>query len=298
GSDDSTGQIISEIAKKDDRVRYIRNEHHGIVCALNTGLDVAKGKYIARMDADDFSYPPRLALQKEHLDSHSEIAMVSCLVDFGGNKEKNKGYFLYVDWINSILSSEEIRFNRFVESPFAHPSVMFRKSLIKKYGGYAEGNFPEDYELWLRWLDLGVKMEKIPEKLLLWNDTSTRLSRTENRYSFDNFYRCKAKYLAEWLKKHNPHYPDIMLCGSGRTTRKRADMLCKYGINILSYIDVDPKRIGQKIHTIPVIAYLDIPSPEKSFIVSYVANRGAHKQISNKLEQKGFKKGKNYIFGA
>ena len=102
-------------------------------------------------------------------------------------------------WTNGLLTHEEIALARFVESPLAHPSVMFRRSLVERWGGYAEGAFPEDYELWLRWLDAGVRMEKLADPLLIWNDSPTRLSRRDPRYAAEAFYRVKARYLARWL---------------------------------------------------------------------------------------------------
>src|SRR5207247_9233486 len=127
----------------------------------------------------------------------------------------------HVDWSNTLLSHQEISLARFVESPVVHPSVMFRRELIDRLGGYAEGQFPEDYELWLRWLEAGVRFEKLPEALLRWRDRDARLSRSDPRYDSEAFYRMKAIYLARWLAANNRHHPKIVVCGAGRLTRRR-----------------------------------------------------------------------------
>ena len=58
---------------------------------------------------------------------------------------------------------------------------MFRRELVERWGGYVDGDFPEDYDLWLRWLEAGVRMDKLPDTLLIWNDSATRLSRRGQR---------------------------------------------------------------------------------------------------------------------
>lgn len=298
GSSDSSSQIIDKWAGEDDRIRPVYNDHRGIVKALNKGLRQAKGRYIARMDADDISLPLRLEKQVTFLDEHPEIGLVSCLVEHLGNQQTQEGYARYVSWINGLTSAEEIRMNRFIESPLAHPSVCFRQSLIPKYGDYRDGNFPEDYELWLRWLDQGVQMRKLPEVLLQWRDQENRLSRNHPRYSTEAFYKIKAEYLAQWLQSQNPYHPYIVIWGAGRTSRKRAELLTQYGVRITHYIDVDPKKVGQNIHGRPVWGPDDIPADGARFIISYVGNRGVNQKIFDYLKERGYRLDKHFIFAA
>ncbi|MBT3380417.1 MAG: glycosyltransferase [Lentisphaerae bacterium] len=299
GSTDGTGELLAGLARGDSRVRVLTHERcQGIVAALNDGLAVAQGRYIARMDADDISAPERLAFQLAALDGAPDLGMVGTRVTFGGDRETHAGYALYVDWTNSLLAPEAISLNRFVESPFAHPSVMFRRGLVDQFGGYRDGEFPEDYELWLRWLDAGVRMAKLPETLLTWSDPPSRLSRVDQRYSFEAFYRCKAEYLAKWLARHNPHHPDLVVWGGGRATRKRAEHLCRHGVRICAYVDVDPRRIGQVIHGRPVLDEGAIPSADACFVASFVGSRGARDDIRGRLLSRGFSEGLNFIMAA
>ncbi len=69
---------------------------------------------------------------------------------------------------------------------------------------YLHGDFPEDYEMWLRWMDGNVKVGKVDEVLLDWYDSDTRISRNHSIYSDKSFYKIKTYYLAKWLKKYNP----------------------------------------------------------------------------------------------
>jgi glycosyltransferase involved in cell wall biosynthesis len=297
GSTDRTATIVATYT--DPRIRLLTQPHAGIVAALNLGLTHANGSYIARMDADDVALPTRLEKQAALLDQEPDLGLVSCFVTHdappGG---ETTGYALYVEWINSLITHEEIALNRFVESPLAHPSVMFRTAFIDQHGGYRDGPFPEDYELWLRWLGAGVRMAKVPEPLLVWTDLPHRLSRTHDNYAIDAFYAIKAAYLAAWLAEHNPHHPDLVIWGAGKTSRRRAAHLEAHGCRIVRYIDIDPKRRGKTVRGMPIVMPEDFSDPSFGFIVPYVGKRGARDLIRGWLAERGYKEGAHFIMGA
>lgn len=299
GSNDGTAAILREYATRDQRVRpVILNKNKGVAEAFNTGIEASKGQFIARMDADDFAQPKRLAKQAHHLRNSPHTGLVACRVAFGGCREVCAGYARHVDWTNTLLSHEAIANGRFIDQPIANPSVMFRRTLVDLHGGARQGDFPEDYEMWLRWLDQGVRMEKIPEPLLVWNDPPQRATRTDPRYDPEAFYRVKAVFLARWLKRNNAHHPRIVVIGSGRVTRRRVELLMAQGVTVDSYVDIDPKKIGNIIGGIPVISRADMPGPNECFVVPFVASIGARQDISAFLHQQGFVEGKNYIHAA
>jgi glycosyltransferase involved in cell wall biosynthesis len=291
GSTDGTLDLLHQQAG----IKLLDHSHRGIAPALNDGLAAARGDYIARMDADDLCHPERIEKQASFLDAFPDIGIVGCRVGFGGDREQQAGYAVYVDWINELIGPEDIALNRFVESPFAHPSVMFRRDLFELYGAYRDGPFPEDYELWLRWMANGVKARKVDEELLVWSDPPDRLSRTDTRYSIDAFYETKAEYLSQWLKKNNPHHPDVIVWGAGRVTRKRAAVLEQYGIRITQYVDLKPRTLNCGT---PVIQHGDLPAPDTCFVLSMVGKRGAREIIRAFLKEHGFTEGKNCIFAA
>ncbi len=302
GSTDGTPDVLAAFQNHDPRLRILPLPRSGLVPALNAGLAQAQGRYIARMDADDICHPDRLRLQTRYLSDNPGTGLVACRVGFGGNKEQAAGYSHYVDWTNTLLSHQDISLARFRESPLAHPSVMFRRTLTTPRGdtqiGYAEGPFPEDYELWLRWLEQGVRMAKLPQTLLTWNDPPGRLSRTHPNYGPKRFYETKARYLARWLSRHNPHHPDVHIMGAGRISRKRADMLLNHGIRIIAYADIDPRKIGHVVHGRPVLHRNDLPGPEHCFALSYVGSRGAAEDIRAFLQSRGFAEGLSFLLAA
>lgn len=288
GSTDGTLKILR--SRKD--IVLLDHAHRGVSAAANDGVAAAKGEYIARMDADDLSHPDRLERQASYLDAFPDIGMVGCRVNYGGDRSLQGGYAEHVDWTNGLMSSEDVALNRFVDQPMPHPSIMFRAEYFERFGAYRDGPFPEDYELFLRWMANGVKAAKVDAELLTWNDPPTRLSRTDPRYSVDAFYETKAEYLAQWLAKNNGRHPNIMIWGAGRVTRQRARNLEKFGINITQYVDLKPRTLDCGT---PVLGHTSLPQPESCFIVSMVASRGARQKIKAYLLNKGFREGMEFI---
>ena len=131
GSSDSTPQIIQTHAANDPRIRVISRVHEGIIASLNAGINASTAPYIARMDADDYAYPNRIAKQAAYLDNHPEIAVVGCLVEGYPPDKIQEGYKLYYQWLNGLVSSDQIAREIYIESPLAHPSVMIRSRALE-----------------------------------------------------------------------------------------------------------------------------------------------------------------------
>lgn len=299
GSRDGTRAVLERLASRECRLKIVEQGREGIVAALNTGLAAASGELIARMDADDVALPERLAAQAALLRDRPEIGVASCLVEFGGDRAASAGYALHVDWINRLIEPEDIALHRFVESPLAHPTALFRRELVVRHGGYRPGDFPEDYELWLRWLDAGVRFAKVPRLLLRWNDASARASRTDPRYDPEAFYRIKAAWLARELVR-TAAGREIWVWGAGRPTRKRAAHLESAGVSIAGYIDIDPKKATPAIGGTgrPVIGFGALPPPGRIFVTSYVSSRGARELTERELRARGYAAGRDFLLCA
>lgn len=294
-STDESPAVLASMADADPRIRVIPSPLPGIAHALQAGCAAARGEWIVRMDADDLMHPDRLGTQLAFAREHPDLGVVSCRIEYGGNQP---GYAAHVDWLNSMLTPETIALRRFVESPVAHPSVMFRRALLSAHGGYRHGDFPEDYELWLRWLDAGVRFGKCPESLLVWNDPPHRLSRTDARYSIYAFYRTKCKHLAGWIVSSVCSGRKLLLWGAGRITRRRFDALAHHGVEVHGFIDIDPKKIGVHRDGRSVIPPEQIPVSPRPFIVIGVGNRGAAGQVADSLLARGWSEGQDFLLGA
>lgn len=296
GSTDRTAERLATLAATEPRLRVVSRPHAGIVAALGAGIASARAPLIARMDADDVCLPERLAEQVAFLERDPSLGLVGCLVEFGGDRVSQAGYARHVDWLNTLQSPDEIAANRFVDAPFAHPSVLFRRALIERFGGYAAGAFPEDYELWLRWLEAGVRMAKVPRVLLRWNDPEHRLSRTDPRYATEAFFRLKARWIAAEVRRR-ARARELWVWGAGRPTRRRAEHLTAHGLRIHGYIDVDPAKATPALggRGAPVITPAELPGPEMAFVLGYVTNPGARQLIHRALANRGYAIARDYL---
>lgn len=290
-STDKSVEIAQTWTKNDQRFVLIHEEQQGVMYASNTGSRHACGRYIARMDSDDVSRPHRLKLQSEFLDLSPDYDAVAGRVNHISHSENTKGFARYVNWVNSVQTFEEIKNKQFVESVIVNPSAMWRKETGEKYGLYKNGNFPEDYEMWLRWLSKGIKIKKLTETVLDWHDSDTRLTRTQSIYSDSSFYKIKTKYLAKWLEKNNPFHPNVAIWGASRISRRRAKLLTQYGIEIECFIDTKKDRLLDH----KIIYFEETPSPNKIFILTYIKQMNARDEIQEFLNKKGYEEGVNYL---
>ena len=295
GSTDATPTILAAAATADPRIRVVMTPPAGLVAALEAGLAAARAPLVARLDADDECLPERLAQQVAFLAAHPEIGVCATRVVFGGDPIAGRGYALHVEWTNSLLTTEEIALNRFVESPVAHPSVMFRRELVAAHGGYRATGWPEDYELWLRWMEAGVRFAKLPTPLVVWHDPPGRLSRTHPDYADTAFAACKCHYLARWLRAHIDPARPLLLRGSGKPTRRRFAALAEGGVRLAGYVDIAPRKIGTHIGGLPVYAPEAVPPAHECFVLGAVGTRGAREFIRAELRQQGRVEGRDFL---
>ena len=291
GSTDHSMEVLAKWAEQDNRISLLQESTRGIAHALNTGLQSVNRKYIVRMDADDWSRPDRLAKQLAYLEHNPGIDVVSCQTKFESAVPKSGGYKRFVAWQNGIVSSEEHFVQRFAESPVAHPSVMFRRKLIDEMGLYSTDRVPEDYELWLRWMAAGKKFYKIPEPLLTWCDHENRLSRTNENYSEEAFFKVKGKYLKVWLEGTVQSPKKLVVCGTSKECHQRAQWLMEAGISIDFMTDILPK----KTRHIPYLELNRIVDPNVFTILSLIGKRGVWENILSHFTALGWENGKNLL---
>jgi hypothetical protein len=128
---------------------------------------------------------------------------------------------------------------------------MMRKTWVDDMGGYHDYGWPEDYDLWLRMYLAGAKFAKIPEVLLEWRDHPTRITRTDGRYSVENFLRVKAHYLALGPLQDRDA---VIVWGAGMMGRRLGKQLQNNQVPLVAFVDIDPKKIGRTRRGKPIIA--------------------------------------------
>lgn len=293
GSSDHSAEMVRERMRHDPRITLLQPGRQGVVGAMNSALAHCRSPLAARMDADDIMQPQRLTLQSRFLRQHTDIDLVGSRVRLFPEERILDGFAEYIRWQNGCLSPQNIADNIYVELPIAHPSVMFRRQAVLAAGGYRDGDFPEDYELLLRLHRRGCRMAKLPEVLLDWRDSGGRLTRTDPRYSREAFDRIRARYLAADPRLQQPR--PLAIWGAGRKTRKRAAHLLGHGFRPSAWIDIDPRKIGNRIGGVPVVGPDWLAGAQRPFVLSYVSNHGARERIATDLQAMGYCEGEDYL---
>jgi glycosyltransferase involved in cell wall biosynthesis len=150
GSTDGTAGILASCS--DSRIRLIRNETNlGLTRSLNRGLTLARGKYIARQDADDVALPERLAVQVDHLEAHPEVIALGgrlCFIDSDGARIGEEARVVdHEDIVAQLMQGI---------GAVPHPAVVMRTDAVRQVGGYREEfRAAQDVDLWLRLAECG-----------------------------------------------------------------------------------------------------------------------------------------------
>ena len=295
GSTDSTPDILDEMNRRDERIRVIHAPQRGIIAALNLGIAVCEGKFIARMDADDICHPDRLRSQVELMESNSEISVCGTLVKMFPRRNLRGGMVRYEKWLNSLISQEQIHRDIFIESPLAHPSTMLRRNELIELGGYREYGWAEDYDLWLRYHIRGKQFAKVNSALVMWRQSEGRLTFTDSRYSVENFLRVKAHYLTNILGTCGR---PVVLWGAGKTGRRLIKHLLRDGLEIEAVIDIDESRIGHRLRGRPIVARQYLETRHNAFVISAVSSSTARELIREYLTSIGKVETQDFICAA
>jgi len=200
GSADRTSEILQRYV--DPRIVVIDNKVNiGLTKALNKGLQIAQGEYIARQDADDISLPRRLEIQAEFLDKNPDCALVGCAY-YQINENGELGSIIKV-----LSKDSDIREGLKKQNWFGHGCISMRRDAVQAVGGYDEKyKFSQDYDLWLRMAEV-YKVANIEEPLYCWRSTPSGISKdkeAEQKY-YANLAVSEATKRADqrMLKKNN-----------------------------------------------------------------------------------------------
>ena len=221
------GNSFPEIFE-DERVVYIHNEERaGIAESLNIGIRNAKGKYIARMDADDISHVKRLEIQLEYMEQHPEVDVSGTSyfrIDENGNVD---------DASYAVCDSTILLLQSLFDSPMAHPTVIGRREFFLENIYAKEAIVSEDFELWTRVIHKNT-IGNIKSHLLKYRFLSSSLSRVHNSEAKD-----KEKYLRKrkYQKICYDHVLAAMNIYIDKLPLSYVDVLYTRNLNEISYTE-------------------------------------------------------------
>lgn len=305
-SSDASPDVARAWAARDRRFRSIIIERgSGIVAALEAGRALARGDLIARQDADDTSLPDRLAAQHARLTAEPRLAVLGCRARVPG--PVTEGMERYLAWLRGCTEPEVLAREIWIESPIVHPTAMARASWLERIGGYRDGDWPEDYDLWLRIHRAGGALSNLAEDAYVWGESPLRLSRTDGRYRPAAFLACRLHHLRRWMRERAiPASRPLIVWGAGRDGRRVAaawDRETAWGgggreaPTIAAFVDIDPRKIGSvRRGDRPVLAFEDARRLHPgAFYLGAVGVAGARDLIRSALTETGHEELRDFV---
>jgi glycosyltransferase involved in cell wall biosynthesis len=301
GSTDGSLALARRLAALDRRVQLLDGAGRGLVAALNLAASAARAPLLARMDADDVALPGRLAAQhaafeRDEPGRQAALGALGTGVELFPDEHVGEGMRHYVAWQNALLSPEEHRRQLYVEAPLCHPSTMLRAAALRAVGGYRDGDFPEDYDLWLRLDAAGFALAKLPEVLLRWRRGPHAATARDARYHGAPFPELKAPFLAARLREHPARPVDVW--GAGQTGRRLARALEPSGVRAARFLDIDPLKIGRSARGAPIVAVDALAPPGERWVVVALGVRGARDLARIELLRRGYREGDDFLCAA
>lgn len=194
--------LLNEYANKDSRIRLIFNEENiGLTKSLNKGLAVAKGYYLARMDADDISMPTRFEKQYQYMESHPQVIVLGTAIKYFGRGAWKKG----TDAIRYM--DAEIRAQMLLDNCIAHPTVFIRKSVLDEHGLTYDENYrqSQDIRLWEQLMPYG-EFANLKEKLLKYRLSDQQITKSRASSQSNLAEGVKLRLQLTWLQSLGYNY--------------------------------------------------------------------------------------------
>lgn len=292
GSSDDTGAKLRALARSDSRLAVHTGPGRGLIAALELGMPLCRGELFARMDADDESLPRRLERSVAALDADPSLAGVGTGVEiFREDQPPSPNLIGYGQWLSSLTTPERLFNEALVESPLCNPSTLLRRAALEQVGPWHEGDFPEDWQLWLRFLEQGHRLTCLPEVLHRWSDSDTRLTRTDARYRREAHLSLKAEFISRRLGLSR----GLVLWGAGEVGLRVSRLLRARGHRIEQFVELHPRKIGKKLEGIPAIAPEQLQGPtEQLHLLATVGAKGARAEIREWLVTHGWVEGRDF----
>jgi glycosyltransferase involved in cell wall biosynthesis len=172
GSVDETGAIMARFAKRDGRVVVVRQASRGLAAALNEGIKIARGDWIARMDADDVADPRRIHAQVAYATTHELDVCGGYVRLFGRTLPRTMRYY---------VSHDAILLRLLFNSAFCHPATILRTELVRSIAYDESLPAAQDYDLWARLAAAGARMGNLPQVVLRYRFHGSQTTRARNQ---------------------------------------------------------------------------------------------------------------------
>ena len=269
-STDNSEKLALKFSKEDSRLELVNNIGKGIIDALNTGNEIARGKYITRMDADDIMTENKIEILRSLLEKKkTNYIAVGGVKYFASKKSMGNGYLKYANWLNELTSEERNFKEIYKECTIPSCCWMMNRSDFENIKGFKKLKYPEDYDFLFRVYYNQIKLTTTKEIIHLWRDHPMRTSRHSKDYEFKNFIPLKVKYLVENELKTKE---ELVLWGCGKKGKLLAKKLIENNSSF-TWISNNQKKIGLEIYQKKIQSIKLLKLEKKKLIICSISSK-------------------------
>jgi len=283
-STDNSKKIIERFVKKDQRIKLFDNTEKGIIPALNLAFSKSKGAFISRMDADDVMPKDKFKSLKRLLGSQKKTVATS-KVRYFSNEQVSHGYLNYQNWLNMMNESCDFEKNIYRECVVASPNWLVHRTCFEEDIKLDQLEYPEDYDMTLKWYGLGYQFITSPEMTQQWREHPDRTTRNSERYKQTSFFKLKLKHFVHYELDQKE---EVQLIGAGTKGKLTASILTNLKRNYEWY-DFNQTRLENN----QLKDVKNIRPIRKTLMTNWPYDEKLREGISKFLKDKGFVFGEN-----
>ena len=291
-STDNSYTIVNEYAKKDSRIRLIKNSGFGIIHALRLAFEKSSGTFITRMDSDDIMHPEKLDIMLNDLKIYGRKHIALGLVKYFSATGIGDGYAKYESWLNTLTSEGNNYSDIYKECVIPSPCWMIHRDDLIACDAFQPNRYPEDYDLTFRFYKHKIKCIPSQHLLHFWRDYGTRASRTDSNYTENHFLDIKLHYYLEL--NFNTSRP-LTLWGAGKKGKTIAKLLQSKQVDFIWICD-NPKKIGKHIYGMELFNFDHLKILQNPQSIITVANPTEQQVIKFYFESINMEPMKDYFF--
>lgn len=284
-STDDSLSILTSYAEKDHRVKVVTSKGQRLIPALQTGIQVATGELINRMDSDDKMPSDKLeVLVSAWLNQGKGTVIAGGTEHFVDEGEVGDGFRRYERWLNAVAANGQHFQEIYQECTIPSHSWIMHREDFDEVGGFESPVYPEDYDLTFRIYRKGLKVIGIDHILHHWRDRSDRISRTWDEYKDNRYYELKLRFFYELDRNLNR---PLVIWGAGRNGKDLMKLILTRENKNVHWVCDNGQKIGKDIYGIVMENVDAIPSLNQPQILIAVTSPDAKKEIRQQLESWG-----------
>jgi len=282
-SKDKSAELISAYSLNQKRIKLVDNTTKGIIPALSHAFNLSNGEYITRMDADDLMPPDKLKWLYETAKTSSKTVATG-LVRYFADKPISEGYLRYEKWLNETAVQNKFGENIYRECVVASPNWMVHRSCFEKIIFPENLEYPEDYDLVLKWYAAGYEIKAINEVTHLWREHPSRTSRLSEVYQQKSFFELKTNH---FINNELQKGEKVQLIGYNQKGKLVHSIFARNNIPIDIY--EFNSETGNPIYK--DVSF--IQSAGKTILTNWPTENKIQQDITQFLIERGFEFGKN-----